>query len=241
MGEHPGEDAKPETFAVSVDVVILTVRAGTFSVLLVRRRRDPHAGAWALPGSRVRVGEGVRETARRALWQKTGMDIGPDDVHLEQLRSYGEPDRDARGRTLSVAYLVLLPDPPVALDRDDVRFWPARDLGGPASPPLAFDHGEIVLDARERASAKLEYTPLATAFVEEPFTLADLRHVYEAVWGVELDAANFRRKVVSATGFVEPSDARARPGPGGGRPARLYNRGQATLLHPPMLRPGTEP
>jgi 8-oxo-dGTP diphosphatase len=87
----------------------------------------------------------------------------------------------------------------------------------------------------ERARAKLEYTSLAGAFVDEPFTLADLRHVYEAAWGVPLDPANFRRKVLSTPGFVVPLGERAAP-PGGGRPAALYRRGTASTLHPPLLR-----
>jgi 8-oxo-dGTP diphosphatase len=94
-----------------------------------------------------------------------------------------------------------------------------------------------VADALERARSKLEYTSLATAFVEEPFTLAELRGVYEAVWGVPIDPANFRRKVATTRGFVEPVEGVAKPGPGGGRPAKLYRRGSEHRLHPAMLRP----
>jgi len=104
-------------------------------------------------------------------------------------------------------------------------------------PALAYDHRQIVADAVERARAKLEYSSLATAFVNEPFTLAALRGVYEAVWGVSLDEANFRRKVVRTNGFVVEVSGVAPPGPVGGRPARRYKPGGATLLHPAMLRP----
>jgi 8-oxo-dGTP diphosphatase len=89
-------------------------------------------------------------------------------------------------------------------------------------------------DAAERARAKLEYSPLATAFCREPFTIGELRGVYEAVWGVPLDPRNFHRKVTSVEGFVVPTGERRRPPTG--RPAALYRRGDATLLYPPMLR-----
>jgi 8-oxo-dGTP diphosphatase len=87
----------------------------------------------------------------------------------------------------------------------------------------------------ERARSKLEYTPLATAFCREPFTISDLRKVYEVVWGVPVDPRNFHRKVVGAEGFIAPTGAARSLVTG--RPAALYRRADATLLHPPMLRP----
>ncbi len=158
--------------------------------------------------------------------------------HLEQLRTYGDPGRDPRTRVVSVSYLALLPNLPTPRSRRRglaARWWPVGDLGAPGGPTLAFDHPRIVADGVERARAKLEYTPLAAAFCEELFTLADLRRVYEAAWGVILDAPNFRRKVLSTPGFVVPVGRRAAPR-GGGRPAELYRRGSATALHPPLLR-----
>lgn len=146
--------------------------------------------------------------------------------------------RDPRGRVVSVAYLALTPtthDPP---DDRRAKLWDVARLDASDGPRLAYDHGRIVPDAIERARSKLEYTALATAFVDEPFTLAELRRVYEAVWGVSLDPANFRRKVVSTPGFVTDAGGLTRPGPGGGRPARRYRRGLAQRLHPAMLRPG---
>jgi 8-oxo-dGTP diphosphatase len=102
---------------------------------------------------------------------------------------------------------------------------------------LAFDHGVVLAAGVERARAKLEYTPLAAAFCDEELTVADLRRVYEAVWGGALDPRNFHRKVTGTPGFLEPVGRSAPVGPEGGRPAALYRRGRATLLHPAMLRP----
>lgn len=231
---------------VTVDVVLLTVRAGQLAVLLVDRQHPPFAGSWALPGGPVRDDEELADAAARELAVRTRPLPGTIwDVHLEQLRTYGAPYRDPRGRVVSTAYLGLGPDLPAPADPARARFWPVSDLdlpggsGRPAAegPPLAFDHGAIVADGIERARSKLEYTALATAFVEEPFSLADLRRVYEAVWGAPVDPANFRRKVLSTPGFVAPMSDRAAPGPGGGRPARLYRRGASLVLHPAMLRP----
>jgi 8-oxo-dGTP diphosphatase len=227
--------APVSTCAVAVDVALLTIREARLRLLLVEPDTPQLAGQWALPGRRVRDDESLDDTAHRALRELAG--ITAPGAHLEQLRTYGDPSRDPRGRVVSVAYLALTPttaDPP---SERPARLFDVADLGSPSGPTLAYDHDRIVPDAIERARSKLEYTALATAFVAEPFTLAELRHVYEAVWGVELDAANFRRKVVSTTDFVVAAEGMAKPGPGGGRPAQLYRRGTASRLHPAMLRP----
>jgi 8-oxo-dGTP diphosphatase len=246
--EPPGERVRDRLgdIAVSVDVVLLTLRAGRLAVLLVAGRdpRDPLS--WALPGGRISVTESLVSAARRALSEQAGVE--GVSVHLEQLRTYGDPGRDSRGRVVSVGYLVLLPDlpRPEGGQGERVRWWPVEDLplgvsdGADPGPRLAFDHATIVADGVERARAKLEYTSLAAAFVDEPFTLAELRRVYEAAWGVTLDAPNFRRKVLGAPGFVRPVGERSIP-PGGGRPAELYRRGTAVALSPPLLRPTGAP
>lgn len=99
---------------------------------------------------------------------------------------------------------------------------------------LAFDHGAILRDGVERARAKLEYTPLGAVFCPPEFTVAELRQIYEAVWGTSLDPRNFHRKVTGTPGFVVVTGASTTRN--GGRPAQLYRRGPATLLHPAMLR-----
>lgn len=223
--------------SVTVDVVLLTIRNGRLSVLLVKRSADPYRGLWALPGGAVRAHESLGDAARRELCERTGLARLPDGMHLEQLRTYGDPRRDPRGRVVSVSYLGLGPNLGLPTGSSgERRFWAWEDLQGPDAPPLAFDHERILEDAIERARAKLEYAPVASAFVDEPFTLADLRRIYEAVWGVSLDAPNFRRKVLSTPDFVSPV-GETTPPRGGGRPAELYRRGRATLLHPAMLRP----
>ncbi len=218
---------------VAVDLVVLTVRVGEFLALTVRRGVEPFAGRWALPGGFVEPEEDLVDAASRELAEEVG--IGSVSTHLEQLRTYGRPDRDPRGRVLGVAYLALVPDPgdPVAgSDADAAQWQPVDDLLG--SRTLAFDHHTILRDGVERARAKLEYTSLGAVLIAEPFTINELRGVYAAVWGREPDSRNFHRKVSTAEGFVVPTDETTTRG--GGRPARLYRRGPARLLHPPMLR-----
>lgn len=227
--------ASVSTCAVAVDVALLTLRDDRLQLLLVEPDRPELAGRWALPGRRVRDDEGLDDTAHRALAELAG--VRAPGAHLEQLRTYGDPSRDPRGRVVSVAYLALTPTTDDPSAGRHARFWDVADLGTPDGPRFAYDHDRIIPDALERARSKLEYTSLATAFVAEPFTLAELRRVYEAVWGVPLDPANFRRKVMSARGFVVPAEGYAKPGRGGGRPARHYRRGTAARLHPAMLRP----
>lgn len=217
-------------FAVTADLVILTVRDEALQVLLVRRREAPHRGRWALPGGFVGIDEDVAAAAARELAEETGLD--DPRIHLEQLRTYGAPRRDPRQRVVTVAHLALVPDlptPQAGSDAADARWWPVTEV-----PALAFDHAAILADGVERARAKFEYSALATRFCAAELTVAELRRVYEAVWGVALDPRNFHRKVTGMPGFLEPVGATtARDG---GRPAQLYRAGPTEVLHPPLLR-----
>ncbi|SDG84309.1 NUDIX hydrolase [Klenkia brasiliensis] len=218
-------------FAVTVDLVVLTVRADELCVLLVRRGEEPFRGRDALPGGFVLPDEDLATAAARELAEETGLAVG----HLEQLASYGDPGRDPRQRVVTVAHLALVPDQPVPTagsDAAEARWVPVADARG-----LAFDHDRVLADGVERARAKLEYTALATAFCPPTFTVAQLRRVYEVVWGRALDPRNFHRKVTGAPGLLAPTgETTTRDG---GRPAQLYRRGPAEQLHPPLLRADT--
>lgn len=212
---------------VTVDLVILTVRGGQLATLAWRRDSSPYAGMQALPGGFIRLDEDLPAAAARVLAERAGLPSA--QVHLEQLQSYGYPDRDPTRRAVSVAYLALAPDLP-APDTPQMSWQPVSALA-----QMAFDHERILTDGVERARSKLEYTSLGAAFCRDEFTVAELRRVYEIVWGVPLDPRNFHRKVTGARNFlVETGEVTAS---GGGRPAQLYRRGSAVLLHPPMLRP----
>ena len=221
-------------FSVTVDLVLFTIRDETLCALMVRRGREPFRSRWALPGGFVEEDEDLPDAARRELEEETGLE--DPRVHLEQLATYGAPGRDPRGRVVSIAYLALaaeLPDPAAADDAADAEWRPVNELLA-RGVRLAFDHRRILEDGLERARAKLEYSPLATAFCAREFTVAELRRVYEIVWGVELDPRNFHRKVTGSANFLVPTGKSTTRN--GGRPAQLYRRGSATLLNPPIAR-----
>ncbi len=226
-GEAPVYDSSQfPAFAVTVDVVILTMFESTLHVLLVRRGELPFEGMWAIPGGFKRPPETLDEAAKRELAEETRVDAASS---LTQFGAYGDPERDPRMNVVTIAYLAVLRDVGAVVagtDAAEAALVPVSDVVD-GTIDLAFDHLRIVRDAVERVRVELEVSGIATAFVGTTFTMAELRAVYEAIWGVQLDAANFRRSIVAEDGWVIPTGRRARPGPAGGRPPELYRAGQA--------------
>lgn len=214
----PGAFERADRPAVTVDVVILTVRAGRLEVLLVRRDHAPFAGMWGFPGGLVRPDESLEEAALRELRQETG--ASGADVYLEQLYTFGEPVRDPRTRVITVVYYVLERPgqihtrAPGSGDGAEARLFPAYD-----TPPLAFDHGDILRYTLQRLRGKLEYTTIGFQLLPPEFTLSELQEVYEAILNRPLDKRNFRKKML-ITRIVEPTQRMKMVGQH--RPARLY-------------------
>lgn len=204
---------------VAVDVVALSTTQAEDSepvVLAVRRPRPPFQGNWALPGTMVRGDEDLDEAALRVLAEKAALGR---PRHLEQLATFGAPDRDPRGRVVSVSYLALLPAPaPVG---EQARWWPVSE-----APALAFDHGHVLASAMERLRGKLQYSNVAYGLLPDAFTLSELQDVYESVHGRDLDKRNFRRKVLSLDMLVESEGQRRGPH----RPAQLYRFASSALV-----------
>src|ERR671919_1514719 len=232
----PGYDPSQfPPFAVTVDVVILTMLEGTLHMLLVRRGEEPFQGMWAIPGGFKRPTETLDDAAKRELHEETGVDAAS---LLTQFGAYGDPGRDPRMNVVTVAYLAVLRDVGTIVagtDAADAALTPVSDILN-EKIDLAFDHLRIVRDAVERVRVELEVSGIATAFVGTTFTMAELRAVYEAIWGVQLDAANFRRSIVAEDGWVIPTGRRAQPGSAGGRPAELYRAGRAWNYGAPIHR-----
>jgi 8-oxo-dGTP diphosphatase len=229
------DPGKFPAFAVTVDVVILTMAEGVLHGLLVQRGQEPFKGMWAIPGGFKRPDETLDEAARRELSEETGVDV---PSLLTQFGAYGDPGRDPRMNVVTVAYLAVLRDVGAIVagtDATDAALVPVSEVLEERIE-LAFDHLRIVRDAVERVRVELEVSGIATAFVGTTFTMAELRAVYEAIWGVQLDAANFRRSLVGENGWVIPTGRTARPGPGGGRPAELYRAGRAWKHGVPIQR-----
>jgi 8-oxo-dGTP diphosphatase len=194
--------------------VVFTLRERKLQVLLIQRAEDPFARYWALPGGFVNMDESLEEAALREMSEETGL----EQAYLEQLYTYGNLDRDPRGRVITVAYFALVPsDAPILIDggseASQAGWFPVNDL-----PHLAFDHTEIVRYAMRRLRYKLEYTAAGFELLPNEFTLSELQGIYEMILGENLDKRNFRRRILEAN-IIEPTQKMRS---GEGRPARLY-------------------
>ncbi len=207
--------------AVTVDIVIFTIRDGQLKLLLIRRAGEPYRGKWALPGGFVEMGEDLEQAARRELEEETGV----SGVYLEQLYTFGKPDRDPRERVITIAYYALIPSDKLQLraatDAEAVGWFGMDEL-----PELAFDHDEIFTMAHQRLVAKLDYSTIAFQFLPEEFTLSELQAVYETIQQAPLDKRNFRKWVLALEQIEETGGERR---DGAHRPAKLYR----------VIEPGT--
>lgn len=217
---------------------VLQVREDALQVLLWQRGKDPDRGRWALPGGTLGDTEDVEESVRRQLAEKVDV---REVTHVEQLGVFSTPERVPGIRLVATAFLGLVPsdvDPAVPAD---TAWFPVDDL-----PETAFDHAEIVHDARDRLRAKLSYTNLGFALAPREFTISALRELYVAALGHPVSATNLqrvltRRHVLAATGETAP------PGPAGGRPAAVFRFTERALrvtdasavLRPPGTRDST--
>lgn len=214
-------------FAVTADIVLMTVVDGALKVLLIQRGQPPYEGAWALPGGFVEEDEDLVDAAARELAEETG--ISPDPGTLLQLGTYGRPDRDPRMRVVAVAFGAiearLEQVPRGGGDAAHAELVPVADVCGDRLL-LAFDHRLIVEDALARLRSELDTSYVATRFCPSEFTVRELREVYEAILQTELDSGNFQRKVTQRSGFITPTGGRVVPGERGGRPAKLWRSGE---------------
>jgi 8-oxo-dGTP diphosphatase len=211
----PGYDpTKYDRPSVTVDVVTFTLRGQDLQVLLIRRKHPPFADYWAIPGGFVQTDESLEVAALRELDEETNV----RDVYLEQLYTFGAPDRDPRTRVITVAYFALVPETALPSlragdDAADAQWWSMYNL-----PHLAFDHAEILDYALTRLRYKLEYSAVGFELLPEKFTLSELQSAYEIILGEKLDRGNFRKKLRKAEAVEPTRDYRDT----GGRPARLY-------------------
>jgi 8-oxo-dGTP diphosphatase len=200
--------------AVTTDVVVFTIRDRRLNLLLIERGGEPFRGIWALPGGFLDIDEDLEACAKRELEEETGV----SGVYLEQLYTFGKPDRDPRERVISIAYYALVPSDRLqvkaASDASDAKWFALDEM-----PELAFDHNQIIKQAHGRLVAKLDYSTIAFQFMAETFTLSELQAVYEILLDEELDKRNFRKWIL-ALEQVEETGALRRTG--NHRPARMY-------------------
>lgn len=200
--------------SVTVDVLIFAIRTGQLHLLLVERAEPPYSGMWALPGGFIRMGESLEEAALRVCQEKTGV----HDLYLEQLYTFGDPNRDPRARVITVAYIALIPwqklERPTSERVSDIGWFPVQQL-----PPLAFDHREIVAYGRARLKAKVTYSNIVYGLLPDKFRLSDLQHIYEVILNKPLDKRNFRKQILSLGLLEETGEKESN---GAHRPAMLY-------------------
>lgn len=210
---------------MTTDVVLFTLLDSQLQLLLIKRAADPFRDVWALPGGFLGIDETLEICALRELEEETG--IG--GLYLEQLHTFGKPDRDPRERVISVAYYALVSahrlSPKAASDAKAVDWYPIKSL-----PPLAFDHAEIIRLAYQRLVSKLDDTTIAFQFLDSDFSLSELQSVFEVILDERLDKRNFRKRIL-AMDLLEETGRSSRNG--NHRPAKTYrpkNRRPAVIM-----------
>jgi 8-oxo-dGTP diphosphatase len=201
--------------SVTVDIILFTIIKDRLNVLLVKRKNEPYKDMWAIPGGFINIDESLDDAARRELYEETNL----DDLYLEQLYTFGEPNRDPRTRVITVAYLSLAPFETLqkaraGSDAEEVKWFPKDEI-----EMLAFDHNQILEYALDRVRTKSEYSTLPFKLLSDTFTLSELQNVYEIILERTLDKRNFRKKILSLDILEETGEYRRE---GKMRPAMIY-------------------
>ena len=207
---------------IAVDTVVFTIINKKLSVLLIQIDTGIYSNKWAVPGGLVGNKESLDEAAVRVLSQKANL----RNVFLEQLYTFGDPQRDRRGRSISVAYFALISTPEkIELTKKDyykeIKWYPVSNL-----PDMAFDHKRIIKVAHERLKGKMSYTNIVYSLLPKEFTLTQLQRVYEIILENKLDKRNFRKKIESLDILV---DLNRIQNDVSHRPAKLYSFKNRTI------------
>ncbi len=224
-----GESERYPISLSAVNIVCFKIdwRDRMLNVLLVKRSIAPHKNKWSLPGGFVQVDETIEEAAKRIFIQETG--LTPN--YLSQFRTYSDTKRDRRvineksaekARVITTSFTAIYTDnekPQLHDESEDIRWFkiPRRYVSRYIPEEMAFDHYDILMDSSNRLRISLEYSGLATRFLPEYFTLGQIQDIYEIIWEVELDPANFREKLTNVDGWIketksEPKEAEPRRG-----------------------------
>ena len=202
---------------VAVDAIVFGYsKQEGVSILLIQRKYPPFKNAWAIPGGFILPDETLEEAVRRELREETGIEVN----YLEQLYTFGAPQRDPRQRVISIAYVALVKSSQfqqlkASTDAENAQWYNFREL-----PPLAFDHKEILDAAIERIRTKIRYQPIGFELLDRKFPFADLEKLYIALLGRDIDRRNFSKKML-ALGILDETNEYAKP-EGKGRPSKMY-------------------
>lgn len=216
---------------VAVDAVVFGYsKSDGVSVLLIQRKYEPVKGGWAIPGGFILDNESLEEAVKRELLEETGIEVN----YLEQLYSFGRPDRDPRQRIISIAYFGLVnathyQELKASTDAENAQWFRIDKL-----PKLAFDHKEILHTAIERVRAKIRYQPIGFELLDRQFPFSDLEKLYMALLGRDINRRNFSKKILSF-GFIEETGELSVP-TSKGRPSKIYRFNQKRYKE--LLREG---
>ena len=186
-----------DRFRVAMDCIIFGFSEGELSLLLIKRKIEPAKGQWSLMGGFLRENESIDEGAKRVLNELTGL----ENVYMEQVRTFGEVERDPGERVLSVAYYSLVKIEESDQERlvDHNAYWiKINEL-----PELIFDHGQMVELAKDVMRQKASTEPIGFNLLPDLFTLTQLQSLYEAIYGTVLDKRNFRKRVAEMDYIVK--------------------------------------
>ena len=212
-----------QNIKVTVDAVVFGYsRMDGVSLLLIKRKYDPFKGSWAIPGGFVLDDESLEDAVERELQEETGLRIN----YLEQLYTFGKPERDPRSRIVSVAYFGLVKSTQfqklrATTDAEEAAWFTFKKL-----PKLAFDHKKILNVSIERLRGKITYQPIGFELLDKKFPFSDLEHLYGSLLGRPIDRRNFKKKVMSM-GILDELDEKAKS-TGAGRPGSLFQFNKAT-------------
>jgi 8-oxo-dGTP diphosphatase len=207
-----------QSIKLSVDAVVFGYEEGNISILLIKRKYDPFKGKWAIPGGFVKNEESLEEAVQRELQEETGVQIN----YLEQLYTFGETDRDPRGRVVSVAYFGLVrPNAfkiEASTDAAEVQWFHINEI-----PEISFDHKTILETAIKRLKSKITYEPIGFELLDQKFPFSDLEKLYTTLLGRPIDRRNFRKKIIGLNVLDELDEKVSK---GSGRPANLFQFNQ---------------
>lgn len=207
-----------QSIKLTVDAVVFGYEKGKISVLLIKRKYEPFKDKWAIPGGFVLEKESLEEAVQRELQEETGVEIN----YLEQLYTFGNPQRDPRGRVISVAYFGLVRPNTFRIfastDASEVEWFNINEL-----PELSFDHKEILEIAIRRLQGKVTYEPIGFELLDRKFPFSDLEKLYATLIGRDIDRRNFRKKILNLNVLDELDEKISK---GSGRPANLFQFNQ---------------
>ena len=212
---------KSSRLKVAVDAIVFGYsKQDGVSVLLIQRKYEPFKGSWAIPGGFVLDSESLEETVERELFEETGIRVN----YLEQLYTFGEPNRDPRQRIISVAYFGLVKtsqyqELKATTDAENAKWFNIKKI-----PTLAFDHKQILSVAINRLRAKVSYQPIGFELLDKKFPFSDLEKLYIALLDREINRRNFSKKILSFD-FLEETGEVTKP-EGKGRPSKIYQFNQ---------------